>query len=110
MQRVRDVAGVFVDALLLLLSTLENLPNNHLYVPFSELLDKEILSLADAKMDIKQNLRLGGLQTKGKKVGLTEVENYELLTLMQVYQIGLLRKSEALVVALQRSLRVPLHP
>ncbi len=106
----RDIAGVLVDALLLLLPTLENLPNNHLYTPVSELSDEEILELADAKMDVGQNQRLGELQTKGKKVGLTEAENYELLALMQVNQIGLLRKSEALAVAVQRGLRVPLHP
>ncbi|NET41019.1 hypothetical protein [Okeania sp. SIO2B3] len=95
---------------LLLLPTLENLPNNHLYAPVSKLSDKEILELADGKMDIKQNQRLGELQTKGKKVGFTEAENYELLALMQVYKIGLLRKSEALAVVVQKSLRVPLHP
>ncbi|WP_293139696.1 hypothetical protein [Okeania sp. SIO3I5] len=41
---------------------------------------------------------------------MTEAENYELLALMQVYKIRLLQKSEALAVALQKGLRVPLHP
>ncbi|MDJ0511320.1 MAG: hypothetical protein QNJ64_19010 [Crocosphaera sp.] len=35
----RDVAGVLVDALLLLLPTLENLPNDRLYTPVSKLSD-----------------------------------------------------------------------
>jgi hypothetical protein len=39
---------------------------------------------------------LGELQAKGKTAGLSEVERYELLALLQVYQLGQLRKSEAI--------------
>jgi hypothetical protein len=51
---------------------------------------------------------LGWLQAKGKQEGLTREEQYELLALMQIYQLGQLRKSEALAEAVQRGLREPM--
>ncbi|MBC6477353.1 MAG: hypothetical protein GDA56_05725 [Hormoscilla sp. GM7CHS1pb] len=45
-----------------------------------------------------QNDHLGELQARGKAARLTEAEQMELLALMQIYQSGQLRKSEALVV------------
>ena len=59
-------------------------------------------------MDDVQNQRLGDLQAKGKATGLTEAERYELLALLQIYQLGQLRKSEALAEAVLRGLRSPL--
>jgi hypothetical protein len=76
--------------------------------PVSELLDSEVLELADSKMNEAQNQRLGDLQTKGKTAGLTDAERYELLALLQIYQLGQLRKSEALAEAIHRRLREPL--
>lgn len=74
----------------------------------NELSDKEVLALADAKLDKVQNDRLGWLQAKGKRDGLTQEEQHELMTLMQIYQVGQLRKSEALAEAVRRGLREPL--
>ena len=59
-------------------------------------------------MDAAQNQRLGALQAKGKAEGLSAAERYELLALLQIYQLGQLRKSEALAEAVQRGLREPL--
>ena len=59
-------------------------------------------------MDDLQNQRLGDLQAKRKATGLTEAERYELLALLQIYQLGQLRKSEALAEAVLRGLRSPL--
>jgi hypothetical protein len=59
-------------------------------------------------MDEGQNQRLGELQVKGKEFGLSDLERYELLSLLQIYQIGQLRKSEALAEAVRRNLRPPL--
>jgi hypothetical protein len=70
--------------------------------------DEAVLALAESKMDKVQNERLGWLQAKGKRDGLTREEQYELLALMQIYQLGQLRKSEALAEAVQRGLREPL--
>ncbi|MCI0555774.1 MAG: hypothetical protein L0287_32915, partial [Anaerolineae bacterium] len=79
-----------------------------LHPPVSSLADAEVLAFADAKMDPIQNDRLGALQAKGKTSGLTPDERYELLALMQIYQLGQLRKSEALAEAVRRGLRKPL--
>lgn len=87
---------------------LEDLPDTELYPPIASLPDPEVLQLADSKMDATQNQRLGQLQTKGKAEGLSEAERYELLALMQIYQLGQLRKSEALAEAVRRDLRKPL--
>ncbi len=44
-------------------------------------------------MDEVTNRRLAELQSKGKTIGLTETERNELVTLLQIYQLGQLRKS-----------------
>jgi hypothetical protein len=106
----RDVAAILADALEMLLPTWENLPEASSYPTVSSLSDAEVLALADSKMDAVQNQRLGELQQRGKTTGLTEAESYELLALMQIYQLGQLRKSEALAEAVRRGLRSPLSP
>jgi hypothetical protein len=104
----RDVEAVLIDALEMIWPTLGSLPDTDLHPPVSSLADMEVLALADAKMDPIQNERLGALQAKGKTSGLTPDERYELLALMQIYQLGQLRKSEALAEAVRRGLRKPL--
>ncbi len=104
----QDVTTVLADVLKMLCPTLENFSDSN-YSPISTLSDTEILSLADGKMDAVQNQRLGELQAKGKSTGLNAAERYELLALMQIYQIGQLRKSQALVEAVNRGLRNPLN-
>jgi len=106
----RDVAAILADALEMLLPTLENLPESSPYPTVSSFSDAEVLTLANSKMDAFQNQRLGELQQRGKTTGLTEAERYELLALLQIYQLGQLRKSEALAEAVQRGLRSPLSP
>ncbi len=106
----RDVAAILADALEMLLPTLENLPEGSSNPSVSSLSDAEVLALGNSKMDAVQNQRLGELQQRGKTIGLTEAERYELLALLQIYQLGQLRKSEALAEAVQRSLRSPLSP
>lgn len=106
----RDVAAILADALEMLLPTLENLPEGSSNPTVSTFSDAEVLALANFKMDAFQNQRLGELQQRGKTTGLTEAERYELLALLQIYQLGQLRKSEALAEAVQRGLRSPLSP
>ena len=106
----RDVAAILADALEMLLPTWENLSENSSIPSVSSLSDAEVLVLANSKMDAVQNQRLGELQQRGKTIGLTEAERYELLALLQIYQLGQLRKSEALAEAVQRDLRSPLSP
>lgn len=104
----RDVSDVLTDTLEMLWLTVEGLPNFDAVPSISELSDERVLALADSKMDEMQNQRLGDLQAKGKAIGLTDAERYELLALLQIYQLGQLRKSEALAEVVRRELRQPL--
>ncbi len=76
--------------------------------PVSGLPDAEVLAIADLKMSVEQNQRLSELQSKGKATDLSEMERDELVSLLYLYQIGQLRKSEGLAEAIQRGLRTPL--
>lgn len=104
----RAVEDVLADTLKMLWLSWENLPNNQLSKPVTSLSDPEVLMLANTKMDGKQNQRLCELQAKGKMTGLTEAESYELLAMLQIYQLGQLRKSEGLAEAVRRKLKTPL--
>ena len=103
----RDTAEVLADALEMMWPTLPDSPTAD--APAIETLsDEDVLALAEMKLSTAQNERLGELQTKGKQSTLTEVERFELLSLLQIYQLGQLRKSEALAEAVKRGLHAPL--
>jgi len=103
----RDTAEVLADALEMMWPTLPDSPASEL--PSVETLsDEDVLALANMKLDKEQNERLGELQSKGKQTTLSEVERFELLSLLQIYQLGQLRKSEALAEAVRRGLQPPL--
>jgi hypothetical protein len=104
----QQVETVLADALELALPMTDDLPDFFPQPPISVLPDEEVLQLADSKMDEDQNRRLGDLQTKGKAVGLSQAERYELSALLRICQLGQLRKSEAMAQAVQRGLRKPL--
>lgn len=99
---------VLLDALEMMGLTWENFPEESLPTPVPDLSDEAVIALANLKMDRDQNERLAKLQTKGKTTGLTEAERYELLALLQIYQLGQLQKSEALAEAVKRGLQQPL--
>lgn len=104
----RDVETVLKDSLEMLSMTWENAPDTDLYPPVTHLTDQAVLELANLKLSEAQNQRLGELQSKGKSMGICEVECYELLALLQIYQMGQLRKSEALAESVRRGLCPPL--
>lgn len=101
----RDTATVLADALEMLWPTLDDVPGSQVV---SALSDTDVLALADSKMDAVQNQRLAQLQERGKREVLDAAERYELLALLQIYQVGQLRKSEALAEAVHRGLREPM--
>lgn len=105
----QDAASVLTDILEMLCPTLENFSDSNNHPAIATCSDSDVLTLADSKMDPVQNQRLGELQAKGKAIGLSSAERYELFTLMQIYQIGQLQKSQALVEAVKRGLRKSLH-
>jgi predicted DNA-binding antitoxin AbrB/MazE fold protein len=110
-EKLKAISGQCLSEILIeergniLLPTLENLPEGSSNPSVPSLSDTEVLALANSKMDAVQNQRVGELQQRGKTTGLTEAERYELLALLQIYQLGQLRKSEALAEAVQRGLR-----
>lgn len=104
----RNVETVLADTLEMMWPAWEALLNRGDYPEIETLSDEEVGTLADSKMDATQNERLGELQVRGKTEGLTASEQFELLILMHLYQIGQLRKSEGLAEAVRRGLRKPL--
>jgi hypothetical protein len=104
----REVSDVLVDTLEIVLPTLDNLSEMSINSNIADVSDQEVLELANLKMDVMQNQRLGELQAKGKNTGLTAAERYELLILMSLYQIGQLRKSEGLAEAVRRGIKTSL--
>ncbi len=104
----RNLEAVLAEALEMMWPTLGDLRRDNPLSRVSSLSDTQVLTLADSKMDTVQNRRLGQLQAQGKTTDLTEAERYELMALMQIYQVGQLRKSEGLAEAVRRGLREPL--
>ncbi len=92
------------------LSLLPSNPQPSAVKPLSELSDKEVLKLTKLQMAPVQDRRLSRLLNRQQAGKITVEERAELLTLMQVYQNGLLRKAQALAEAVRRGLRGPLTP
>lgn len=103
----KEASTVLTEALEQLWPTLESFSEEAFFPEISGLGDDQVLQLATGKMQEAQNTRLGELQAAGKTDGLSEPERYELLALLQVYQLGQLRKSEALAEAVTRGLLAP---
>ena len=106
----REISDVLLDTLEIVLPTLDNLSEMSINSNIADISDEEVLELANLKMDVVQNQRLGELQAKGKNTGLTAGERYELLILISLYQMGQLRKSEGLAEAVKRGIKTPLSP
>lgn len=97
----RDMASVLLDTLEMMWPTLPDVSD----VPSVETLsDDAVIALAQSKMNATQNKRLATLQTVGKNKGLSADERKELTALLHIYQLGQLRKSEAIVEAVKRGL------
>lgn len=106
----RDLSTVLTDTLEMLWLPFNPATDSHTSQAQSinALTDEDLLALTAMKMDPVQNQRLGELQAMGKTRELTLPERYELVALFQIYQLGLLHKSEALAEAAKRGIQVPL--
>jgi hypothetical protein len=69
--------------------------------------DLEVLEVSDSRMDPVQGRRFGLLLDKQQAGTLAPEERPELWTLTRIYQLGQLRKAEALAEAVKRGLRPP---
>lgn len=72
--------------------------------------DQEVLANADLEMPDDEDKRLSDLLDRQKAGLLANGEQAELVGLMELYQLGLLRKAQALREAVRRGLREPLKP
>jgi hypothetical protein len=104
----REVEDVLTDALTLCLPSLHQ--DSDVVPPIETLSGADILALTTSELQPAQDRRLAALLEGQQAGGLTNTERGELLTLMQAYQEGLLRKAQALQEAVRRGLREPLAP
>ncbi len=76
--------------------------------PVEALPDAEVLALADMVMGEDEQQELADLLDDQREGALSSTARPRLAALMQVYRRGMVRKSEALKVAVLRGLRPPL--
>jgi mRNA-degrading endonuclease RelE of RelBE toxin-antitoxin system len=77
--------------------------------PFEALPDSEVLGLTQLQLSEDQQAALSDLLDRNRENSLDEQDRRHLDELMRVYEHGLLRKSQALRVAVQRGLLEPLQ-
>jgi hypothetical protein len=104
----RDVADLLADTITISLTPIDVSSGSIRDV--ASLTDEEVQELAELQMLPAQDRRLSALLQKQQAQDLSVHERAELLTLMQVYQEGLVRKAQALREAVRRGLRPPLEP
>lgn len=71
--------------------------------------DEEIIKLTQLQMVSEQDQRLSELLNEQQERDLSTFENRELWSLMQIYQINLLKKTQGLNEAVKRGLISPLE-
>jgi predicted P-loop ATPase len=77
-------------------------------IDVEKLSDAEVIALAELKMPAKQQKVLHKLLEKNGEGDLTNAEKKQLDVMMEIYENALLRKSQALRVAVERGLMPPL--
>jgi hypothetical protein len=77
--------------------------------PVESLPDDQVLALCDMQMDVGQQAELGDLLARNREGLLSSAERARLDELMQIYRRGLVRKAQAVKVAVERGLRPPLN-
>jgi hypothetical protein len=77
--------------------------------PVEELSDDEVLTLAELRLTEEQDANLSELLERNREGTLDAAGQRKLDEMMRLYERGLLRKSQALRVAVQRGLREPLR-
>ena len=104
----REVEDVLTDTLTLSLPSLRQ--DSEALPPIETLSDAEIQALTTLELLPAQDRRLSALLERQQAGILADSERGELMTLMQTYQEGLLRKAQALQEAVRRGLHAPLAP
>lgn len=78
-------------------------------LPVESLPDEEVLALCDLQMTDGQQEELSNLLAHNREGELAHEQRARLDELMQVYRRGVVRKAQALKVAVERGLRPPLN-
>lgn len=78
-------------------------------IPVEDLPDEEVLALLELRLTDEQDASLSELLERNREGTLDADGQRELDEMMRLYEHGLLRKSQALRVAVQRGLREPLQ-
>jgi hypothetical protein len=79
-------------------------------LPVDELPDQEVLALTELQLSPEQQATLSELLVQNREGTLSAEGQRHLDEMMRIYEHGLLRKAQALRVAVQRGLREPLQP
>ncbi len=95
-RRVEDVLSEWLESLMT-------------EMPVETMSDEEVLALADLRLSDEQQSTLTDLLEQNREGSLDVDGRRRLDELMSIYERGLLRKSQALKVAVQRGLREPLR-
>ena len=77
-------------------------------VPVASLSDDQVLALCDLQMTLEQHEEIRDLLADQRESVIDQAGRARLSELLQLYDRSLLRKSEALKIAVQRGLRPPL--
>jgi hypothetical protein len=77
-------------------------------VPVELLSDEQVLACCDLQMEPSQQALLSDLLTRQREGTLTTDERGQLDSLMGIYRRGMVRKAQALKVAVDRGLQPPL--
>ena len=101
----RPIAEILVEPLTLSLPSLETLAAATDSV--TNLADDALLQMTELQLPPDQDRQLSVLLDKQQAGQISSAEKTELQSLMQLYQEGLLRKSQALAEAVRRGLREP---
>jgi hypothetical protein len=78
-------------------------------LPVEALTDEELLALCESQMDEEDQQVLDYLLDLQRESEITSAQQEELKALMSTYRQGLIRKSEALIAAVERGLLKPLN-
>ncbi len=106
----REIGEVLSQALSLSLAPVALAPEPADLTSMGQLSDEQVLALCELQLPTGQDQRLSELLDRQHAGLISEVERPELTTLMQTYQLRLLRKAQALREAVQRGLLPPLSP
>lgn len=79
-------------------------------MPVEALSNEEVLALTELQLTTEQQSALSSLLAQNQDGTLDDLGRRQLDELMRIYEHGLLRKAQALRVAVQRGLREPLNP